>query len=109
VKEKLNVTARMKASYERRPLFWNAGAAVVGYLLARLPARKKVVYVDRASGEKLGAGGKSGGLLWGALKLVGGLAKPLLSALASKKLGDLAQQYAAAQQQAPEPEDEEED
>jgi len=108
VKEKLNVSARAKASYQRSPLLWNAGAALVGFLLARLPDRKKVVYVDRASGEKLGAVGKSGGLLWGALKLVGGLAKPLLSTIASAKLGDLAQKFAAQQQQAqPDPEDEE--
>src|SRR4051812_35346833 len=69
MKQKLNVTARAKASYTRHPLLWNTGAAVLGFLLARIPARKKVVYVERETGEPLGTGGGKSGLLWGAVKL----------------------------------------
>lgn len=107
VKDKLDVSARAKASYGRHPVLWNAGAAVVGFLLARLPARKKVVYVERSTGQALGAGAKAG-LLWGAVKFAAGLAKPLLSAFAGQKLGDLAQRFTGAASAGDEPPDENE-
>jgi hypothetical protein len=108
VKQKLNVSARAKASYGQHPLLWNAGAAVLGFLLSRLPARKKVVYVDRDTGQELGGkGGGKGRLLWGALKFAGSVARPFLSAVATQKFAEFAQRYAAGQQP-PEAADEEE-
>ena len=107
MKQKLDVGARVKSSYGKHPGLWNAGAAILGFLLARIPARKKVVYVERSTGETLGSAGKGGnGFLWGAVKMAAGLAKPLVSMLASQKLGDLAQRFAAGKAAPPEPDEE---
>lgn len=95
LKEKFNLPRRAGSSYRKHPALWLAGASLVGLLLSRLPARKKVVYVERDSGKKLGLEGKAG-WLWGAAKLGFTLAKPLLSGLATQHLASLVQRFSGA-------------
>lgn len=91
----LDVPARAKQSLREHRNRWISGAAVTGVLLALLRRRKKVVYVERSTGESLGAAGKAGMVLAG-LKLVGGLAKPFVADLAKSRLAQWAVQYAQA-------------
>lgn len=81
VRRKFDVSARAKESFEKNRPAWLSGAAIVGLLLSKLPARKATVFVAQASGTtgKLGAA-------WGVLKFAGGLAKPFLGDLAAKWL-----------------------
>ena len=44
LKEDYNVSHRWKASVQKFPWPWVIGAAITGFLLSRLPARRKEVY-----------------------------------------------------------------
>jgi hypothetical protein len=92
LKEKLNLPSRIKASYERHKPAWLGAAALFGFLLSRIPARKKVVYVERSTGRTLGPAGKASAL-WAAVKMAATFAKPFLSELATQRLGALAQRF----------------
>jgi hypothetical protein len=94
LKQKFNVPQRIGQSYRKHQTAWLASAALFGFLLTRLPSRKKVVYVERSTGNTLGPAGKLG-KAWGLFKVVAGLARPIITAVAGQRLTDLAQQYAA--------------
>jgi hypothetical protein len=89
VKRSLDVPARVGDSYRRHRPAWLGGAAIFGLILSKLPARKKTVYLDRESGEHLG-GGARGGFTWGAVKMLAGLAIPLITDLAGARLAEWA-------------------
>lgn len=91
----LDVPARARQNFRENRSRWIGGAAVTGLLLTLLRRRKKVVYVERSTGETLGAAGKAGMLLAG-LKLVGGMAKPFVADVAKSRLAQWAIQYAQA-------------
>jgi hypothetical protein len=92
-KKTLDVPKRIAASYRSHKPAWLAGAALLGLLLSRIPARKKVVYVERSTGETLGPAGKAG-KTWGLLKFFAGLARPWLLSAAEQHLQNLAQRMA---------------
>jgi hypothetical protein len=52
-------------------------------LLSKIPARQKTVFVEHATGAAVAAAGKLG-VVWGAVKFAGGLAKPFLGDMAAK-------------------------
>ena len=45
LKEDYNVSHRLRASVQKFPWPWLIGAAITGFLLSRLPARRKEVYL----------------------------------------------------------------
>jgi hypothetical protein len=45
LKEQYNLVRRLRASVQRDPWPWMIGAVLTGFLLARLPARRKRIYL----------------------------------------------------------------
>jgi hypothetical protein len=89
VKRSLDVPARVGDSYRKHRPAWLGGAALFGLILGVLPARKKTVYVDRESGEQVSKVARVG-LAWSAVKIIAGLAKPLVSEIAAARFADWA-------------------
>ncbi len=80
LREDLDPLARVKGSFRRHGLAWMSGAALFGLVLAKLPARKKIVTVD-PKGRKLRDAPKAAtaGIILGVLKIVFDLSKPWLA------------------------------
>ncbi len=93
LREAMDVSGRIRRSVEKNRVKWVAGASISSLLLVLLRRRKKVVYVERSTGEFLGAAGKAG-MVWTGLKLAAGLAKPLLGGVAKERLINLAKRFA---------------
>lgn len=88
----MDVGARAKDSFARHRPAWLGGAAIFGLLLAKLPSRKKTVFVERTTGKTIKPAGKMG-LVWSAAKLALNLAQPALIELATKRFGHLAKGF----------------
>ncbi|MEI6560997.1 MAG: hypothetical protein WCO68_02815 [Verrucomicrobiota bacterium] len=87
----LDLVARFKHSVAQRKTAWITGAAAVGWILSRLPGRKKKQPAPKAlhMGDSAGHSGRAA--FW--LALLGALFnlfKPLLTTLASHKINELA-------------------
>jgi hypothetical protein len=82
----LNMKQHFLASYKNHPLEWASGAAMVGWLLSRLPARKKRIYIY-SSAQKPVKNPAEGplGKLW---KEVWKISKPLIAAYVAKVLAE---------------------
>jgi hypothetical protein len=54
LKQDYNISNRLRASIQRYPWPWLAGSLLTGYLLSRLPERRKVIYSspDRRQGTR---------------------------------------------------------
>lgn len=85
----LDVPARTRESFTRHRPAWIGGAALVGLVLSKLPARSKTVFVEKVSGKPLAAVGKLG-TAWAVAKFAFDIAKPLVETLAGKNLGEIA-------------------
>jgi hypothetical protein len=90
VKAQVNIPARVSASLRQHSWSWISLAAIVGWILSRLPGRRKKIYLDGPGRDRL-KGGKArsvrrrdlGWMIWdGAWTL----AKPLLTAYLGRKL-----------------------
>jgi hypothetical protein len=75
---------RARRNFQRNRGKWFIAAVLTGLALSQLRKRKEIVYVERSTGDILGSAGKAG-MLWGGLKLLGGLAKPALTELAKAR------------------------
>jgi hypothetical protein len=91
-KASMDLPTRARRSFRRNRGLWLGAAAVAGLILSQLPRRKKVVYVERSTGNLLGAAGKAG-LIWSGVKLLGGLAKPMLGEFARTRLHDIVARF----------------
>lgn len=91
----LDVAARARDSFQRHRPAWLGGAALVGLVLSKLPARSKTVFVERATGKALGAAGKLGAV-WTVARLAFDIAKPLVGELAGKSLGEISKRFGRA-------------
>ncbi len=89
LKEDANIPKRFRESVRERKVFWISAATVIGFILSRLPARKKEVLVDAKSRKKI-KNRKKAGLLMTLMKLGFGVLKPTITAYATKKLADVA-------------------
>lgn len=85
----LDVRAHVTSSFRHHKTAWLGGAAVAGWILSRLPARKKKVYVDRKDKQKI-TSQKEAGLLLVVGKLIFSALRPAITAFATKKIADLA-------------------
>jgi hypothetical protein len=88
VRRNLDVGRRMSDSLRKHSWGWMSLAAIFGWLLSRLPARKKKIYIHAANSEK-GRGYKEGFMVqvW---KGVWSIAKPLVVAYLTKKIAEKA-------------------
>lgn len=92
LRRSLDVTARAKESFRRHKPAWLSGAAIVGFVLSKLPSRKKTVFVERATGKVLGAAGKLGAI-FSVAKLAINFARPLLSSLGVGGLAEILKRF----------------
>ena len=84
----LDVGRRMSDSLRKHSWGWMSVAAIFGWLLSRLPARKKKIYVQTANSEKRGSHHE--GFLVQVWKAVWSIAKPLVVAYVTKKIAEKA-------------------
>jgi hypothetical protein len=90
VKDRLDIPTRLSASFRRNSWSWVSLAAIVGWVLARLPFRRKKIYLEAGSHRRLKGEEKRPGrkrnLAWMIWDGVWSLAKPLLTAYLGRKL-----------------------
>jgi hypothetical protein len=91
----LDVAARTRESFTRHRPAWIGGAALVGLVLSKLPARSKTVFVERTTGKALGAAGKLGAV-WTVARLAFDIAKPLMGDLAGKSFSEISKRFTRA-------------
>src|SRR5271168_4585202 len=83
---KLNIKAHFLASIEKHPWEWASCAGLVGWLLSRIPARKKRIYIDSSNQKPVKPRDKGPlGRLW---KEVWQFAKPMIAAYLAKLLAE---------------------
>ena len=90
VQRQLDVRQHLSKSLRHHSVAWVSSAAVVGWLLSRLPARRKKVYVQAKTNERVARGSSSDGLLLAVGKGAWSVAKPLLTAYLTHKIADSA-------------------
>lgn len=84
----LDFPTRVKNAVFKHPRAWAGGAALIGVLVARLPARKKKVAVSKKNTEAQIVGAGKAGLLLGALKIAFDLSRPVITKWASQRVAD---------------------
>jgi len=89
LREDLDIPAHIKRNFTNHSSAWIGGAAITGWILSRLPSRKKTIPADQ-SGELRDARKKGTSLLPGVAKLLFSAARPALAAFATKKIADIA-------------------
>jgi hypothetical protein len=87
---KLNFGRHILESIRRHPWEWTSLAAGFGWLLSRLPARKKKIYIYTNQEQVKGQGKKVLSKMW---KSVWRTSKPLIAAYAAKKLAEKVKSY----------------
>jgi hypothetical protein len=84
VRRNLDVGRHMSDSLRRHSWGWISLAAIFGWLLSRLPARKKKIYIDTSNSQKAKNRGLGlSGHLW---KATWSLAKPLITAYLTSRI-----------------------
>ena len=91
VAEKLNVSRHVSTSLQRHSFRWVSVAALVGWVLSRLPARKQRVYLETGKdGEvrrkRTKEVGFAAALMAVAWKGIWSIAKPMLTAYLSSRI-----------------------
>ena len=77
LRRELDLNRKLVNSVRQHSWVWMSFAAAFGWVLSRLPARKKKIYINSASPQKEKKGGGVLKLLW---KGVWSIAKPVLTA-----------------------------
>jgi len=88
VRRDLDVGRRMSDSVRRHSWVWMSGAAIFGWLLSRLPARKKKIYVQAANSEK--SKSHHQGFVAQIWRGMWSIAKPLIVAYVTKRIAEKA-------------------
>jgi hypothetical protein len=82
----LNMKQHLLVSYKSHPWEWASGAALVGWLLSRLPARKKRIYIHSSTQKSVKNPAEGPlGKFW---KEVWKISKPLIAAYVAKLLAE---------------------
>lgn len=82
----LDFPAKLQRSYRKRTTSWLAASTAVGSLIVLLLTRKKRMYVDLKSGQKVNKKLVESGLALGALKIGASLIRPAIVELVKKRL-----------------------
>lgn len=98
IAEEINLASKFKKSVRTRPLAWLGGAAALGWILAGPKTR---VVVKPAKGQSAGQPPKSRlagsagfwSILLAVFKFALPVARPALSAYASRRLGEFAEKF----------------
>src|SRR4030095_899599 len=75
----LDFPAKFRRSFRQQTVSWISAAAAVGALIALAPMRKKKIYVDARGRRKSDKKLMQTGIALAALKLVGNLARPVIT------------------------------
>ena len=86
----LDFPAKFRRSFREQTVSWIAAAAAVGTLIALAPMRKKKIYVDAKSSRKSQKKLVETGFALAALKVVAGLARPVIVEFVKNRLTDFA-------------------
>ncbi|MEO6739190.1 MAG: DUF3618 domain-containing protein [Chthoniobacteraceae bacterium] len=92
LRHSLDVPARAKESFGRHKPVWLSGAAIAGFVLSKLPSRKKTIIVERATGKVLGAAGKLGAI-FSVAKFAINFARPLMSEIAGGGIAEILKRF----------------
>jgi hypothetical protein len=92
LRRSLDLPARAKESFKRHRPTWLSGAAIVGFVLSKLPARSKTVFVERATGKALGVAGKVGAL-FSAAKFAMKFAGPVIADFAGGSIAEILKRF----------------
>jgi hypothetical protein len=86
LRHKLDMKQHFLESIKNHPWEWAGGAAIFGWLLSRIPARKKRVYLDSSSQKQVKRRDKGPlGKLW---REVWQFSKPMIAAYLAKLLAE---------------------
>jgi hypothetical protein len=88
VRRDLDVGRRMSDSVRRHSWVWMTVAAIFGWLLSRLPARKKKIYVQAANSEK--SKSHHQGFVAQIWRGMWSIAKPVIVAYVTKRIAEKA-------------------
>lgn len=101
LKGSMNVGTHLKQAVSRQKTLWIGGALISGWLLTKLPGRKKkeapkFIYAKAKEPD-------SKGFLLAALGLAGTLLRPVITSFVTQKLADLAERHQAESYPEPRP------
>ncbi len=82
--------AKFRRSFRKQTVSWITAAAAVGALVALAPMRRKKIYVDAKSSRKSQKKLAETGFALAALKIVAGLARPVIVEFVKNRLTDFA-------------------
>ena len=92
LRHSLDVPARAKESFSKHKPAWLSGAAIAGFVLSKLPSRKRTIIVERATGKVLGAAGKLGAI-FSAAKILMNFAGPFVSDFAGGRIAEILKRF----------------
>jgi len=84
----LDVRTRVRRAFARHPAIWIGGAVLLGLFIARLPGRRKKAAPARQTAEPAIEKAGIAALALGALKVVFDLARPALTAWATRRIAE---------------------
>ena len=96
LRDDFDVPQHIRSTFANHKSAWIGGAAALGWVLARLPGRRKKPAISenshQANGAKVNrfAQFSLGGLLFALLRMAFTAAQPALTAIASRKIKDMA-------------------
>jgi hypothetical protein len=88
LRRNLDVGQHMSNSLRKHSWGWISIAAVFGWILSRLPTRKKKIYIHTSNAEKRPR--QSGGAMSLVWKGIWSIARPVLTAYLTRKIGEKA-------------------
>ncbi|MGB8356712.1 MAG: hypothetical protein WCD79_22630 [Chthoniobacteraceae bacterium] len=91
-----DISSQFKSSFSTHKAAWLSGAGIAGWILSRLPARKKKakVFVDKKEEGTTLKNVAETGMLFGILKLIFTLFRPAIMAFATKKITEISTRHA---------------
>jgi hypothetical protein len=90
LRHELDFPAKFRRSFREQTVSWITAAAAVGTLIALAPMRRKKIYVDAKSSRKSQKKLVETGFALAALKVVAGLARPVIVEFVKNRLTDFA-------------------
>ena len=86
LRHELDFPAKFRRSFREQTVSWITAAAAVGALIALAPMRRKKIYVDAKSSRKTQKKLVETGFALAALKVVAGLARPVIVEFVKNRL-----------------------